>query len=42
LKGEQLRLLLAIIVLAVAIRLLIGLLVTPGDLYSLAPMVVGP
>jgi uncharacterized protein len=41
LKGEQLRLLLAIIVLAVAIRLFIGLLVTPADLYSLAPMVVG-
>jgi uncharacterized protein len=42
LKGEQLRLLLAFIVLAVAIRLLISLLVPPADLYSLAPMVVGP
>jgi uncharacterized membrane protein YfcA len=38
LKGEQLRLLLAVIVLAVSIRLLIGLLVTPDDLYSLAPL----
>jgi len=42
LKGEQLRLMLAVIVLAVAIRLLIGLLVQPADLYSLAPMMVGP
>jgi uncharacterized membrane protein YfcA len=42
LKGEQLRFLLAFIVLAVAIRLLIGLLVPPADLYSLGPMVVGP
>jgi len=42
LKGEQLRLLLAIIVLAVAARLLIGLLVPPSDLYSLAPVVMGP
>ena len=33
---------LAIIVLAVAARLLIGLLVPPSDLYSLAPVVVGP
>jgi uncharacterized membrane protein YfcA len=37
LKGEQLRLLLAIMVLAVALRLLVGLLVTPVDLYSLSP-----
>jgi uncharacterized membrane protein YfcA len=36
LKSEQLRLLLALLVLAVAIRLLIGLLVTPDDLYSLS------
>jgi uncharacterized protein len=41
LKGEQLRLLLAVIVLAVSIRLLIGLLVTPNDLYSLATLPVG-
>jgi uncharacterized membrane protein YfcA len=37
LKGEQLRLLLAIMVLAVALRLLVGLVVTPDDLYSLSP-----
>jgi len=36
LKGEQLRLLLAILVLAVALRLFIGLVTTPDDLYSLA------
>ncbi len=36
LKGEQLRLLLAILVLAVAARLFVGLVVTPDDLYSLA------
>lgn len=35
-KGEQLRLLLALMVLAVAIRLLVGLVVTPDDLYSLS------
>jgi uncharacterized protein len=38
LKGEHLRLLLALMVLAVAIRLLAGLVVTPDDLYSLAPI----
>jgi uncharacterized membrane protein YfcA len=42
LKGEQLRLLLAVIVLAVAARLLIGMLVQPSAFYSLAPMAVGP
>ena len=42
LKGEQLRLMLAVIVLAVAIRLMIGLLVPPADLYSLAPIMVRP
>lgn len=36
LKGEHLRLLLALLVLAVALRLLIGLVLTPDDLYSLA------
>jgi len=41
LKGEQLRLLLAVMVLAVALRLLIGLLVPPDDLYSLGPVVAG-
>ena len=40
-KGEQLRLLLALIVLAVAIRLLVGLIVPPEDLYSLAPAMIG-
>jgi hypothetical protein len=34
LRGEQLRLMLAILVLAVAARLLIGLVVTPADPYS--------
>jgi uncharacterized membrane protein YfcA len=38
LRGEQLRLLLALLVLAVAARLLWGLLVTPSDVYSLAGM----
>jgi uncharacterized membrane protein YfcA len=38
LRGEQLRALLAIMVLAVAIRLLIGLVVTPDDLYTIAPV----
>jgi len=41
LKGEQLRLLLAVMVLAVSIRLLIGLVVAPDDLYSLAPLTAG-
>ncbi|HKD22529.1 MAG TPA: sulfite exporter TauE/SafE family protein [Rhizomicrobium sp.] len=36
LKGEHLRLLLALLVLAVAARLFVGLVVTPDDLYSLA------
>jgi uncharacterized protein len=40
-KGEHLRLLLAAIVLAVAIRLLLGLILPPADLYSLAPVVMG-
>jgi hypothetical protein len=34
LRGEELRLLLAILVLAVAARLLFGLVATPGDLYT--------
>jgi uncharacterized protein len=38
LKGEQLRALLAMLVLAVAIKLLIGLLATPSELYSIAPL----
>ena len=36
LRGEQLRLLLALLVLAVAVRLLWGLLLPPSDVYSLA------
>ena len=36
LRGEQLRLLLALLVLAVAVRLLWGLLLPPPDVYSLA------
>ncbi|MGB2930764.1 MAG: sulfite exporter TauE/SafE family protein, partial [Methyloceanibacter sp.] len=40
-KGEHLRILLAIIVLAVAIRLLFGVVVTPDDLYSAAPLGMG-
>jgi hypothetical protein len=39
LRGEHLRLLLALLVLAVAARLLVGLVIKPDDLYSLA---VGP
>jgi len=35
LRGEQIRLLLALLVLAVALRLLWGLLVTPADFYSI-------
>jgi uncharacterized membrane protein YfcA len=38
LNGEQLRALLAVMVLAVAIRLLLGLMLTPKDLFSLAPL----
>ena len=40
LKGEQLRGLLALMVLAVCGRLLFGLLATPDDLYSIAGVVV--
>jgi uncharacterized protein len=36
LRGEQLRLLLALLVLAVGLRLLWGLIVPPGDNYSIA------
>jgi hypothetical protein len=38
LRGEQLRALLALLVLAVAIRLAIGLFVVPPDLYSLSAL----
>jgi uncharacterized membrane protein YfcA len=41
LKGEQLRLLLAVMVLAVATRLLFDLILSPTDLYSIAPEMVG-
>jgi uncharacterized membrane protein YfcA len=40
LKAEQLRILLSLLVLAVAIRIAIDLLVTPGELYSVAPGVL--
>ena len=36
LPGEKLRLLLALILLAVAIKFLVGLLTTPAELYSLS------
>jgi hypothetical protein len=36
LRGEQIRLLLALLVLGVALRLLWGLVVTPADVYSIA------
>lgn len=36
LRGEQLRALLALLVLVVGVRLLIGLVTTPADIYSLA------
>ncbi|HEY5238508.1 MAG TPA: sulfite exporter TauE/SafE family protein, partial [Rhizomicrobium sp.] len=35
-RGEQLRLLMAILVLGVGLRLLAGLVITPSDLYSVA------
>lgn len=38
LKGEHLRALLAVIVLAVAIRLLLDLVMTPDELYSIVPL----
>jgi len=36
LRGEQLRALLALLVLAVGVRLAIELIVTPKDIYSIA------
>jgi uncharacterized protein len=41
LRGEQLRALLALMVLAVAIRLLFDLILTPSELYSIAPVRTG-
>src|SRR5690606_33944431 len=38
LRGEQLRALLALLVLAVAIRLAVDLFATPNDIYSLASL----
>jgi uncharacterized membrane protein YfcA len=37
LKGEQIRILLAIIVLALTVKLFLDLVITPADLVSLAP-----
>ncbi len=37
LRGEQLRALLALMVLAVCIRLALGLVLTPGELFSMSP-----
>jgi hypothetical protein len=34
-RGEQLRALLAVLVVAVALRLLVGLVQTPEDIYSI-------
>ena len=41
LRAEQLRALLAVMVLAVALRLLLDLLLKPTELYSLAPLLAG-
>ena len=41
LRGEQLRALLAVMVLAVAIRLLFDLVLKPAELYSISPIVAG-
>jgi uncharacterized membrane protein YfcA len=35
LKAEQLRVLLALLVIAVSIRMAVGLVVTPGEVYSI-------
>jgi hypothetical protein len=40
LKAEQLRILLSLLVLAVAARIAVDLLVTPDELYSVAPLVL--
>jgi uncharacterized protein len=40
LKAEQLRILLSLLVLAVAVRIAVDLLVTPDELYSVAPGVL--
>ena len=41
LRGEQLRALLAMMVLAVAIRLLLDLVLKPSELFSIAPLAAG-
>jgi hypothetical protein len=41
LRGEQLRALLALLVLAVAIRLLFDLVLKPDELYSISPLTAG-
>ena len=41
LRGEQLRALLAIMVLAVALRLLLDLVLKPSELYSITPLLAG-
>ena len=41
LRGEQLRALLAMMVLAVAVRLLLDLLLKPSELFSIAPLAAG-
>ncbi|MES2914082.1 MAG: sulfite exporter TauE/SafE family protein [Pseudomonadota bacterium] len=40
LKAEQLRILLSLLVLTVSIRIAVDLLVTPSELYSVAPLVL--
>jgi uncharacterized protein len=40
LKAEQLRILLSLLVLSVSIRIAVDLLVTPSELYSVAPLVM--
>jgi uncharacterized membrane protein YfcA len=37
-KGEQLRAMLAVVVLAVAFRLLLDLMLKPAELYSIVPL----
>jgi hypothetical protein len=41
LRGEQLRALLGLMVLAVALRLLLDLVLRPSELYSIAPLFAG-
>jgi hypothetical protein len=40
-RGEQLRAMLAVMVLAVALRLLFDLVLRPSELYSIAPLMAG-